>query len=255
MASRSTFLLPLAVALGAAAFSGCTTQQPLISHAHVGHALTTWHDTPGQQGLIDVAVSDLEVAEREAGLACSRPPNGDARQHAANVMHALVPEALLEGPGSGYGALRAVMGTVEHLEFAATSTDASLNLVTAVAQLAAEGISIHARLEVATELVQGLLEANADDRDNVCAQLLNELRVAIRGGVIGPRPGGPSTMGFNALHHALLASLDREQDPSYEPVSRRYVLGLVRLPTGEWRYRLPKPGQQAPIDFGYSYGY
>lgn len=254
MAPKSTFL-PIAVALGVAAFSGCTTQQPLISHAHVGHALTTWHDTPGQQGLIDVAASDLEVAEREAGLACSKPLNGATQQHAANVMHALVPEALSEGPGSGYGALRATMGTVEHLEFAATSKDASLNLVAAVAQLAAEGVSIHARLEVAAKLAQSLLDMSASDRSGLCVQLLDELRVAIHGGVIGPRADGLSTMGFKALHHALLASLDREQDPVYEPVSRRYVLGLVRLPTGEWRYRLPQPGQQAPIDFGYSYGY
>ena len=170
-------------------------------------------------------------------------------------MHALVPETLPEGPGSGYGALRAVMGTVEHLEFAATSTDASLNLVTAVAQLASEGVSIHARLEIATELARSLRDATGNERNNLCAQLLDELRVAIHGGIIGPRSDGLATMGFRALHHALLASLDREQDPPYEPVSRRYVLGLVRLPTGEWRYRLPQPGQQAPVDFGYSYGY
>ena len=255
MAPKSTFW-PLALALGATAFSGCTTQQPLISHAHVGHALTTWHDTPGQQGLIDVAAGDLEIAEREASLSCANPLNGGAEPHAANVLHALVPEALLEGPGSGYGALRAVMGTVEHLEYAATSKDASLNLVAAVAQLAAEGVSIHARLEVAAELAQNFLDTPpGNDRRDLCVQLLDELRVAVHGGVIGPRADGPATMGFKALHHALLASLDRERDPAYEPVSRRYVLGLVRLPTGEWRYRLPQRGNQAPIDFGYSYGY
>src|SRR5687768_12537894 len=33
---------------------GCAHQQPLISHAHVGHGLTHWQDTPGNKGLFTV---------------------------------------------------------------------------------------------------------------------------------------------------------------------------------------------------------
>lgn len=233
--------------------AGCSTQQPLISHAHVGHALTTWHDTPDRQGLVAVAAADLEVAEREARSACADPRGPTTRRHAANLLNALVPEAHPDGPGSGYGALRAVMGTVEHLEFAATSADASLNLVAAIADLSVQGEAIHARLEVATELAQTLLQASAQESPQLCRQLLNAVHVALHGdGSPGERSA--QTIGFRALYRNLLETLERETDPAYEPVPRRYVLGLVRLPTGEWRYRLPQQHRhETPVFTGYGY--
>ena len=39
--------------------------------------------------------------------------------------------------------------------------------------------------------------------------------------------------GLKQLRRDLEALIARE-DPRYEPVARRYLLGLVRLPTGEW---------------------
>lgn len=233
------------------AMAGCSTQQPLISHAHVGHALTTWHDTPEQRGLMEVAAADLDIAEQEARLACAEPQTQTTARHAANVVNALVPEAQPIGPASGYGAARALMGTVEHLEYAATSADASLNLVTAVANLSVHGESVHALLEVATDLAQALVTASPPELADTCARLQKELRVAIHGGVVGPDEGGFSTIGFNAFHLEVLATLDREREPVYEPVPRRYVLGLVRLPTGQWRYQLPRSGQQSSIYYGY----
>lgn len=239
--------------------AGCSTQQPLISHAHVGHALTTWHDTPDRRGLMDVAASDLDVAEREARAACTNPGSHAGARHAANVVHALVPEAEPSGPGSGYGAVRAVMGTVEHLEFAATSADASLNLVTAIAELSVQGESVHDRLQVATDLAQDMRQATSAEFVEHCRQLLNELRVAIHGGRIGTAQTTEAsrfaTIGFRELHLQLKAALDRERDPSYTPVPRRYLLGLVRLPTGEWRYRLPRSGQHAHASVPFGYGY
>jgi len=232
---------------------GCTTQQPLISHAHLGHALTAWHDTPDQQGLLDVAAADLDTAIREAQLACTNMRGATTQQHAANVLHALVPEATADGPASGYGAVRALMGTVEHLEYAATSPDASLNLVAAVADLAGHGVAVHARLEVATELAQDLINAGADTSTDLCSRLQQELHVAQHGGVVGPADGGFATIGFSALHQRLLATLEGERDPAYEPVSRRYVLGLVRLPSGEWRYLKPQTNDEGPVFFGYGY--
>ena len=205
---------------------------------------------------MDIAAADLSVALQEAELACANPLAPTRQQHAANVVHALVPEAQPGGAGTGYGATRALMGTIEHLEFAATSADASLNLVTAVANLSVHGEAVHGRLEVATELAQSLLSSTTTEFHSHCERLLNELTVALHGGTIGSSTNAYSSIGFNALHDELLATLDRERDPSYAPVPRRYVLGLVRLPTGEWRYRLPKP-QHSHIDrpTPYSYGY
>ena len=238
--------------LTAMVLAGCTMQRPLVSHAHVGHALTTWHDTPGREGLMTVADADLKVAEEQAKLACASPLAGS--EHARNVLHALVPEATDGGAGSGYGALRALMGTIEHLEFAATSADASLNLVAAVAELSAHGESIHSRLEVAADLAQNLNAASGADRVDRCSQLQRELAVAIHGGVTGPGRGGFQSIGFNALHQSLTDALERERDPAYEPVPRRYVLGLVRLPTGKWEYQLANPNDDALVYYG-NYGY
>ena len=234
--------------------SACTTQLPLVSHAHVGHALTTWHDTPNREGLMTVAAADLAVAEQEAALACSNPAPYAGAVHAGNVLHALAPEAQPEGPASGYGALRALIGTIEHLEFAATSEDASLNLVSAVAELSVHGESVYARLEVATKLAQSLATATAADWPEICAQLTTELAVAVHGGIAGPQTGGFPSIGFTALHEGLIAALEREADPAYAPVPRRYVLGLVRLPTGEWQYRVAKPRQESLVLYG-NYGY
>ena len=58
-------------------------------------------------------------------------------------------------------------------------------------------------------------------------------------------------MGMRAA--SLEAMLQRETDPSYEPVSKRYVLGLVRLPDGVWAYRLPRRQPARSAGYGYSY--
>jgi len=245
---RNVCFLSILTVIGLA---GCTTHQPLVSHAHIGHALTTWHDTPGQQGLMDVAAADLKIATREAKLACSDAGARAGARHAANVVNALVPEAQPDGPASGYGAIRALMGTVEHLEYAATSPDASLNLVAAVARLSIHGESVHARLKVANDLAQTMLSASPTEFADHCERLQQELQVAMHGSSVSLHDDGFSTFGFNALHEELLATLDREQDPAYEPVPRRYVLGLVRLPSGEWQYRLPQPGRQSSVYYGY----
>ena len=247
----------LLIWLAAQSLAGCTTQMPLVSHAHVGHALTTWHDTPDQQGLMTVAAEDLLVAEREASLACEAPEPFAGALHVRNVIHALVPEAEPEGAASGYGAVRALMGTVEHLEYAATSADASLNLVAAVADLSVHGESVHARLKVAVELSQNLLKADPTDWQGYCAQLRRELQVAINGGTAGPADTGFPSVGFLALQDRLMAALEREADPKYTPVPRRYVLGLVRLPSGQWRYRVARnnPGNLGAVGGFGSYGY
>lgn len=253
---RTRSWLGLACILIFSALSGCTTQTPLVSHAHVGHALTGWHDTPEQQGLMVVASKDLKLAEQEAAMACSNPQPYRGAGHLSNVINALVPEAQPDGPASGYGAIRALMGTVEHLEYAATSPDSSLNLVAAVAQLSVHGESIHARLKVAVELAQHLLTASPSDWPDYCEQLRKELRVAIHGGVAGPGSdrGGFHSIGFDALHGELMAALEREQDPTYTPVPRRYVLGLVRMPSGLWQYRLPQLRRDT-FTYSGNYGY
>ena len=205
----------------------CTTSAPLKSHAHIGHAMTTWHDTPGQEGLYVVARRELAVAVSEADAAVFAAGDERARRrHLENVLNALNPDRQPIGTGHGYGAIRALEGAVEHLEYAAASEDASDNFVASVVDLADHGDAILERLRRAEALTAESLAAAP-----IAVPATLAIRDALRAASSGD--GG----GVAGLESRLQAMLDRERDPDYQPVSRRYVLGLIRLPNGVWGFR------------------
>ncbi len=121
---------------------GCVETRPLISHAHFGHVMTAWHDTPHQRGLLAVARDEADTALSEAERVWMQGVNSDsAGKHVKKVILALNPDLL---PGGNwrkqhYGVIRALEGTLDHLEYAANSEDASLNMVSGVAILVGQG--------------------------------------------------------------------------------------------------------------------
>ena len=227
---------------------GCVQTQPLMSHAHVGHALTSWHDTPGQKGLFIVAEAELFHAVEEARAAWQNYRDPKARiRHLENVLNALNPDLQPVGSGAGYGAIRALNGAIDHMEFAATSDDASDNFVASVVGLSAFGDRISERLKQTQELTADAIKSEAPSD-----HLTHEIFTLLKSAYFGEDPdgdGNPSGGMLNLRDH-LQAMLDRE-DPPYEPVSRRYVLGLVRLPNGSWGYRLPKRERSSIAYSGY----
>jgi hypothetical protein len=243
------------------AFTGCAHRQPLISHAHVGHGLTHWTDTPDNKGLLQVAQEELETARREAEAALASSGNVDEKaRHIANVSHALNPgTGGPQGPGLGYGAIRALEAAVEHLEYAATSDDASGNVVSSVASVSELGIAISARLRASNEKAQAARQRSRDPvaLDQIALELRNSLRAAAVGadsdgnGSVDPTA---SEAGLEQLHAQLNAMLARETQPKYEPVPRRYLLGLVRMPDGKWVYTTIRKAMGRP-SYGYGGGY
>jgi hypothetical protein len=234
-------LLPAFVVFCALMFAGCVHRQPLVSHAHVGHCLTTWRDTPGRQGLLPVARAELETARREAAAALADDLSGAQKiAHIRNISHALSPDAERLGPGSGYGAIRALEGAIEHLEYAATSDDASANLVTAVAQLAVTGGRILERLRGAAA------RAKAADTRDVAAldRTALELRAALKTMTMGS--AGDEEAGLDQFQAQLEAMLARETNPRYQPLPERFLLGLIRMPNGKWRYVAPHKALARP---------
>lgn len=236
---KSIAVLTLIAASGLA--TGCAHQMPLISHAHVGHCLTTWHDTPHEQGLFQVAMQELDTARREsdAALAAEQTPIQRA-VHIDNAVHALSPDVQPLGPGLNYGAIRALENAVEHLEYAATSGDASQNVVSSVAVLSEIGVAVVARLRTATTQAKS---AGVNDPAALERAAL-ELRSTLRAAAVGVDANGNGQIepnaaeaGIEQLHAQLGAMLARETDPPYEPVPRKYLLGLVRLPDGKWVYQ------------------
>ncbi len=99
------------------------------ARAHIGHVMTGWKDTPGGKGLLIIAEGEAKIAQQHAEFAASKPGNIKwMKAHAAHVLHAVDPTAVANGPGMGYGVIKAAGGAAKHIQFAAKSPDASKNV-------------------------------------------------------------------------------------------------------------------------------
>lgn len=244
--------LAVVVAFGSSLF-GCAHQQPLISHAHVGHGLTYWQDTPGNKGLFTVAREEIDIARRETDAALGAHSGTEKATHINNAAHALNPDVQPTGSGLGYGAIRALESAVEHLEYAATSQDASTNVVSSVAPLSQLGDGVLERLRLASA---GARTAGLNDPielDRIAVELRAKLAAAADGvdanhnGLIDATA---DEAGLEQVHAQLQAMLARESDPKYAPLPRKYLLGIVRLPDGKWIFTSIKNALSRP-----SYGH
>jgi hypothetical protein len=240
--------LPLLAALGLAA--GCAhIVAPRLSHAHLGHALTAWHDTPGQQGLLVVARQRADAALGEAQKATQA--SGDAaRQHLANVATALAPEP---GNERAYGLVRALEGAVEHIEYAAAAKDASRNVVTA-----GDGIGA-----VADGVIDGYRRALtvARSADKLPAEQLRQTALELQRGLVQLSNGSdadgdgritltPREAGLTQIEQRLAQAVAEERDPPFRPLPHSVLFGLVRSADGQWSFGTPRPvaAVAAPTD-------
>lgn len=135
---------------------------PLV-HAHIGHVMTAWRDTPGTVGLLTVALSDARVADAHAQLASKSGGNlEDIKLHAGHLLHALDPTLEPKGPASGYGSKKAATGALQHVEFTAAVEGASpvvkAQAGTASAQLA-EALTVIERAIGVAQKIRGAASA------------------------------------------------------------------------------------------------
>lgn len=99
--------------------------EPPLVHAHIGHVMIAWRDTPGQVGLLTIAQNDTRVAAAHSLLLSKATTLEEMKVHAGHVLHALDPAIEKSGPASGYGAKRAAAGAMQHVEFTAAVENAS----------------------------------------------------------------------------------------------------------------------------------
>ena len=99
--------------------------EPPLVHAHIGHVMIAWRDTPGQVGLLTIAQSDTRIAAAHALLLAKSSSLDDMKLHAGHVLHALDPTIEKAGPASGYGAKKAAAGAMQHVGFTAAVENAS----------------------------------------------------------------------------------------------------------------------------------
>jgi hypothetical protein len=99
--------------------------EPPLVHAHIGHVMTAWRDTPGQVGLLTIAQNDTRVAAAHVLLVSKSTTLEEMKMHAGHVLHALEPTLETTGPASGYGAKKAAAGAMQHVGFTAAVDNAS----------------------------------------------------------------------------------------------------------------------------------
>ena len=99
--------------------------EPPLVHAHIGHVMIAWRDTPGTVGLLTIAQSDTRIASAHALLLSKATTVDEMKVHAGHVLHALDPAIEKTGPASGYGVKKATAGALQHVGFTAAVDNAS----------------------------------------------------------------------------------------------------------------------------------
>jgi hypothetical protein len=96
------------------------------AHAHIGHVVSSWPDTPSKRGLLPTAMREALVAAAHANYAASAMDDLETmKMHTHHVRHAIDPSLEAGGPGMGYGLIKAAEGAIENITYAAQAADAS----------------------------------------------------------------------------------------------------------------------------------
>ena len=228
--------------------SGCTTikkvlvieETPTIAHVHIGHAITGWKHSPDQKGLFRVAEQEADIALAHAGYAIEQPDRLDLIQlHVTHVMHAIDPESQKQGPGTGFGLKRALTKAVGHITYAAESDDASQNVINFARPFTESAKDVLERSNLILALGEEILQDISVQEAFALAEEMLILASVNAEGIDKNGDGSvsvkPDEYGIKQLRNQITEMIARE-DPPYEPVSKRYLFGLIRLPSGKWDF-------------------
>ena len=181
------------------------------AHAHIGHVMTSWKDTPDAKGFLPTAIADTQVAMEQVERADLEGRINDFWLYGGYLLNALDPgpetDAILktayarlpttyvkvEVPGSGYGVKRAVAGALQHVQLAAKSEGASDNVKTHAAHVTASLENVAKWTDEAIATARKLLEA----KDVGAGQILvDELTAQVGQIAIGVDANGDGQTGW-----------------------------------------------------------
>ena len=214
--------------------TGCTAQTPTIAHTHVGHAITGFDGTPGDQGL-------FVVAEKRANSAKLIADQLDI-DGSPDTLKSEINRIVDETASSTYGLKKAITDASNHMVFAAKSLDASDNLIRTAATFSESIDAVVSRCDLIVLAANDVSGSTSAEEIRVLAAEIQALAVA---NVIGDDANGdgrigstPSEYGVRQLRDRLDALIGREE-PAYQPVARWYLFHLVRLPNCDtcWAWR------------------
>ena len=181
------------------------------AHAHIGHVMTAWKDTPEMKGLLPTAIADAQVALEQIERADLEGRINDFWLYGGYLLNALDPgaetDALLKTtyarlpttyvkvdvPGSGYGIKSAVAGALEHVQLAAKSEGASDNVKTHAAHVTASLENVTKWTVEAIAATRKLLDAKDVGSGQV---LVDELTSLIGQIAIGADANGDGQTGW-----------------------------------------------------------
>lgn len=171
-----------------------TAQQQSAAHAHMGHVADGFANTPDGAGLLPTALAEAAVARQHAELALRNTSElGAMQRHAGHVLHAVDPSRIEQGPGAGYGVVRAASGVVQHIEMAGSHETASENVQMHATHVATAARTAAERAErVATLAEQIMAATSAAD----AADLLQELAELTEQMVSGVDANGDGRIGW-----------------------------------------------------------
>ncbi len=214
----------LLLTLAACSLAGCyTVVRPTIAHVHIGHTTAGWADTPDKVGLLAVAEREADIAADNARKAFQAGRNADElKRYVAYVLHATDPTLEPSGPGTGYGFIKAMEGTSDHIRFAADSEDASKNLKDSIIGLESSASRIQQSAKVTVALCQEIRRTSkAEDLVSLADELKAQTDTTLR-----------QTRAWRTQLDEVIA----RENPPYSKIERRYLFGLIRLPNGIWRW-------------------
>ena len=177
------FILPLALIFSLPLFSTPSFAAGGQAHAHIGHVMTSWGDTPKHMGLLPTAIAEAKIAYTHAKLAAKDTSNLKLMKvHTTHVLNAIDPSLAPKGPGLGYGVLAAAKGAAAHIGFAAKSKDASKNVKLHAVHVAAAANNTIKRVKKMSALAKNILAATSAGQAAPMVKKMVPLAAALNAG-------------------------------------------------------------------------
>ncbi len=209
--------------------SAIQKKSPLISHVHIGHTLNGWVTTPNKKGLLTTAEQEAKIVLNQALNAKKSNNLAQKKKYMSNALHALDPSIQAKGSGKGYGLIRAVTESSAHLQYAASSDDASTNIKTTVPRIVNSASTIASSSNQLKVFGQAAVNSTSI---NEFSALNNEFLTTARN-INGN--GASGAYSLTQFKKDIIAMVDKEK-PAYTTVDSYFLFNLIRLPSGKWAF-------------------
>ena len=226
----------------AVATAGCVTRPPTIAHVHIGHAITGVHVTPGHKGYV-------LVAEQKADESLTAARNASAATNLAQLQAEVAKTVNAADNQDNFGVKQSLTLAANHIAFAATSADASDNVIRFAPVFKTDIAAVIGRCDYIVLLGKDVAVSTSFKEASLLTQEILKAALAnVEGddaGATGVKGAQPKDYGVAQLREQLQSMIARER-PAYRTVDEWYLFNLVRLPNGRWVF--DKLGRGGNID-------